>query len=258
MSTPVLHPDLVITPPSAAEATAMDRDGFVILRGLVDSHWLAALAARFDELVASEGERAGLEVHREDGTDRLANLVDKGEVFDALWMHPRLLGLVQFVLRRAFVLSSLNAREPKPGLGHQALHADWNDLTPEEPFQVVNSLWVLDGMDAGNGATRLVPGSHHLRGQISDPHPDQVLALSDPGDVIVFNAHCRHGGTTNVDGRRRRVIHSYFIAAEHGQQCDFAKWVSAATCARLTPAQRSMLRVKLQTVGDSSPPPLTH
>ena len=244
MSTPSPAAQLLITPPSAAEATAIDREGFVILRGLIDTPWRAALAARIEELIAAEGERAGLEVHKEDGTDRLANLVDKGVVFDDLWMHPRLLGLVQHVLRRPFVLSSLNAREPKTGLGHQGLHADWNDLTPDEPFQVVNSMWVLDGMDAGNGCTRLVPGSHQIRGPIPDPHPDEVLALSNPGDVVVFNAHCQHGGTTNVDGRRRRVIHGYFIAAEHSQQCDFAKWVSAATRARLSPAQRAMLRVE--------------
>ena len=244
MSTSSPAAALHITPPSASEATAIDRDGFVVLRGLIDPSWLAALAARLDELIVAEGERAGLEVHKEDGTDRLANLVDKGEVFDALWMHPRMLGLVQHVLQRPFVLSSLNAREPKPGLGHQGLHADWNERTPDEPFQVVNSLWVIDGMDAGNGCTRLVPGSHLMRGSIPDPHPDQVLALTNPGDVLVFNAHCRHGGTTNVDGRRRRVIHGYFIAAEHPQQCDFAKWVSAATRARLSPAQRAMLRVE--------------
>lgn len=242
MSTPCLAHELPITQPSAAQAEAIDRDGYVILRGVIDTTWRAALSARLDALIAAEGDQAGLEVHQEHGTDRLANLVDKGEVFDALWTHPQLLGLVQQVLKRPFVLSSLNAREPKRGLGHQALHADWGDLKPDEPFHVVNSMWVLDGMDAGNGATRLVPGSHRVCGAIPDPHPDQILALTEPGDVVVFNAHCRHGGTTNVDGRRRRVIHGYFIAAEHGQQCDFAKWVSTPTRMRLSPAQRAMLR----------------
>lgn len=242
MSKPTPLSALHVTPPSAAEAAAVDREGFVILRGLIEPAWRLALAARLDQLVAAEGERAGTEVHREDGTDRLANLVDKGEVFDALWTHPRLLGLVGHVLGRPFSLSSLNAREPKPGQGHQGLHADWGELKAGEPFHVANSLWALDGMDADNGATRVVPGSHRSIGGIADPHPDQILALADPGDVVFMNAHTRHGGTVNTSGRRRRVIHGYFTAAEHPQQCDFPKLLSAATRARLTPEQLRLLR----------------
>jgi hypothetical protein len=242
MSHPQYNPELSITVPSAAEAVAIERDGFVVLPGLIDPAWRVALAERLDALSAAEGDRAGLEVHQEAGTSRLANLVDKGAVFDPLWTHPRVLGLVRHVLGRAFSLSSLNAREPKPGEGHQALHADWRDRQPEEPFHVVNSLWALDGMDADNGATRLVPGSHLISGPIPDPHPAQMLATLNPGDVVVLNAHCRHGGTVNRSGRRRRVIHGYFTAAEHPQQCDFPKLVSAETRARLTAAQRALLR----------------
>lgn len=242
MSYPLPIPELPITPPTPAEAEALDRDGYVIIPGLIDPAWRAALAARLDALVAAEGDRAGREVHQEHGTDRLANLVDKGVVFDALWTHPRLLGMVRHVLARPFSLSSLNAREPKPGVGHQKLHADWGDLQPGERFHVVNSLWVLDGMDAGNGATRLVPGSHRVGGAIPDPHPDQIIATVAPGDVLVMNSHCRHGGTINVDGRRRRVIHSYFTAAEHPQQTNFAQLLSVPTRTRLNPAQRALLR----------------
>ncbi len=234
---------LALVTPTTEEAHHIEREGFVVLRGLIDPTWRMALAARIDALVANEGNHAGREVHQEDGTDRLANLVDKGALFDPLWTHPRVLGLVQHVLKRAFSLSSLNAREPKAGQGHQGLHADWGELSPGAPFQVVNSLWVLDDMDPGNGATRLVPGSHLLCGPIADPHPQQVVATLAAGDVLVMNAHCRHGGTCNRDGRRRRVIHSYYTAAENPQQCDFPKLVSAATRARLSWAQQRCLRL---------------
>ena len=229
--------------PTPEEIERIDREGFIVLPGLIDAPWRQALAARIDDLVASEGDRAGGEFHQEDGTDRLANLVDKGVLFDPLWTHPRVLGLVQHVLQRAFSLSSLNAREPKAGQGHQALHADWGEWSLGSPFQVVNSLWVLDDMDSGNGATRLVPGSHLLAGPIADPHPQQVVATLAAGDVLVMNAHCRHGGSNNRDGRRRRVIHSYYTAAENPQQCDFSKLISAATRARLSPAQQRCLRL---------------
>ena len=230
---------LPVAAPTPDEAASVDRDGYVLLRGVIGATWRAELAARLDELVAAEGDRAGLEAHREGGTDRLANLVDKGTVFDGLWTHPRLLGLVHHVLGREFNLSSLNAREPKPGQGHQALHADWGDLKAGERFHVANSLWVLDGMDAGNGATRLVPGSHRTIGGIPDPHPEQILATAEPGDVLFMNAHTRHGGTVNASGRRRRVIHAYFTGAEHPQQTDFPKVVSAETRGPPSPRPRA-------------------
>jgi hypothetical protein len=134
MTTLLTCPAVPITEPTSDEAAAIDHAGYVVLPGLIDPAWRAALAARFDDLMAAEGDRAGMEVHQEAGTNRLANLVDKGEVFDALWTHPRLLGLVRHVLRRPFTLSSLNAREPKPGVGGQGLHADWGPLAPGDPF----------------------------------------------------------------------------------------------------------------------------
>jgi len=242
MTTLLTCPALPILEPTRDESAAIDRDGFVVLPGLIDPGWRAALADRFDAILAAEGDRAGLEVHQEPGTNRLANLVDKGEIFDALWTHPRLLGLVRHVLRRPFTLSSLNAREPKPGIGGQGLHADWALLEVGDPFQVVNSLWVLDAMDAGNGGTRLVPGSHRRSGPIQDPHPEQIVPTLQAGDVLVMNAHCWHGGTVNADGRRRRVMHGYFTAAENPLQCDFPKLLSPATRARLTVEQLALLR----------------
>lgn len=55
---------------------------------------------------AAEGERAGLEVHQEAGTDRLADLGNKDPVFDVCFTDPRLLAGVAPVLGE-FKLSRL-------------------------------------------------------------------------------------------------------------------------------------------------------
>lgn len=242
---PTLLPavDLPITRCPSSDVTALDREGYVIVRGLLPPSLCVALREKFDQLLTAEGERAGLEVHQEEGTDRLANLVEKGEIFDALWTHPRLLGLVAQVIGRPFSLSSLNSREPKVGLGHQALHADWGEHKPDEPFHVANGLWVLDDMTADNGGTRLVPGTHRTSGPIADPHPDEIIPDLATGDLLFINAHCRHGGTINHSGRRRRVMHAYFTGHDQPQQTDFNARVSAATRARLSSAQRALLRI---------------
>ncbi len=148
--------------PDPATTTALDELGYVVLPTRLTRDQLATLRQRYDDLMASEGERAGTEVHQENGTRRLAHLVDKGTCFDAVWSAPLVLGCVAHVMQRPFRLSSLNGREPLPGAGQQALHADWGARVPGDPFHVVNSLWLLDDLTADNGATRAVPGTHLL------------------------------------------------------------------------------------------------
>jgi hypothetical protein len=239
---------LSITPPTASQVRTLDETGFLIIPGHFSPAMAGRLGQRFDELIAAEGDRAGLEVHQEPGTRRLANLVDKGACFDPVWGDPVVLGCVAHVLKRRFHLSSLNAREPLPGSGHQGLHADWGPHQNSEPFHVVNSLWLLDDLTAENGATRAVPGSHLRSGALSDHltdpaahHPDEMIVTAPAGSVVIFNAHCWHGGRLNRSGARRRIIHAYYVAEGHPQQCDFPALVSPATRARLNHDRRDLL-----------------
>lgn len=230
-----------------AEKTALDGDGFVIFPHLFDAAWRQRLVDRLEALWQLEGDRAGREVHQEAGTRRLANLVDKGAVFDGVYQHPRVLAAVYHLLRRPFQLSSLNARDALPGQGWQALHADWGPRDRAKPFAVVNSLWMLDALTPENGATRLVPGSQHLAGSPADyvdpaaPHPGQVLATAPAGSVLVWNAHTWHGGTQNRSSGGRRVLHCYYVAREYPQQTDQSVFLSDATKERLTPLARYLL-----------------
>ncbi|MCY0899189.1 MAG: phytanoyl-CoA dioxygenase family protein [Firmicutes bacterium] len=228
---------------------SLDERGYVIFPGLVDRDWLDALRERFETLVAAEGDAAGSEVHQEAGTRRLANLVDKGEVFDRIYLHPTVLAAVYHVLARPFKLSSLNARDALPGEGAQPLHADWGPREANAPWAVVNSLWMLDDFTVANGATRLIPGSHLKAGTPKDycdpeaPHPDQVLAIAPAGSVLVWNAHCWHGGTQNQTTGPRRALHCYYAAREFPQQTEQRKILSEATKSRLDEAAQYLLDI---------------
>src|SRR5688500_8864550 len=90
------------------EREALDRDGFCNLGTLRSPEQVAAMRDRLDELVAEEGDRAGLEVHQEGGTNRLSDMCNKGAVFDVVWSHPRLVAAVSHVLQGNLKLSSLN------------------------------------------------------------------------------------------------------------------------------------------------------
>ena len=227
----------------------LDRDGYAPLPGVLSAAQLAVIRARLGELLAAEGDRAGLEVHQEEGTDRLADLVNKDPAFEVCFTAPRLLACVAHVLGE-FKLSSLNFRAALPGQGLQALHTEGGPVTDPAAFQVCNSIWLLDDFTADNGATRVVPGSHlsgrspgEVMADRRDSHPGEVLLLAPAGTVVVFNSHLWHGGTLNSSSRPRRALHAYYTRRGNGQQLDQRKYARPETLARLGPAARFILDI---------------
>jgi ectoine hydroxylase-related dioxygenase (phytanoyl-CoA dioxygenase family) len=233
-----------------AERDLLDRDGFLPLPGILAEQQIARFRSRLDELLAQEGDDAGKEVHQEAGTDRLSDLVNKGEIFEICFTHPRVLAAIAHVLRGEFKLSSLNARSALPGQGLQALHADWGQAVAPGEYVVCNSIWLLDDFTASNGATRVVPGSQRNgalpRDVMPDPraaHPQEIMLLAPAGTVVVFNSHTWHGGTLNASDGPRRALHSYFCRRDQQQQLDQRAYIRPETAARLDAAARYILDV---------------
>ena len=99
--------------------------GYVILEDFMSPALLDGLRVRVEELFAIEGQNAGAEFRQEEGTRRLANLVDKGELFREIVAMPRILEQIEAVIGPDFKLSSLNARSANPNSdSDQPLHAD--------------------------------------------------------------------------------------------------------------------------------------
>jgi ectoine hydroxylase-related dioxygenase (phytanoyl-CoA dioxygenase family) len=239
--------DDTLTPEEKAH---LDREGYLPLRGVLTAEQVQAICRRQEELLAEEGDKAGLEVHQEAGTDRLSDLINKGTMYHVVITHPRVLASIAHVLQGDLKLSSLNSRAALPGQGRQGLHADWGRLETPGEYQVCNSVWLLDDFTPDNGATRVVPGKH-LTGktpsdEMSDPsapHPNEVILQGKAGDVVVFNAHLWHGGTLNRTDRPRRAMHGYFTRRHQPQQLDQQKYLRRATWDQLSPAARVVLGV---------------
>ena len=237
---------------SESDKHCLDTFGFLIIPEAIDHDTIQDLRHRCAELLAAEGERGGIEVHTEEGTNRLSNLINKGDVFKIALNHPRVLAGIHHVLGDDVKISSLNARFAKPGSGTQALHTDGgfpDDYTAETYF-VCNSLWALDDISPVNGATRIVPGSHRSRlgpAQVMDnpmdDHPAQKIITATAGDVIVFNSHLWHSGTLNTTSSDRRCMHGYFTRRGCPQQTNQRKWLSAETISELTAWERYLCDV---------------
>ncbi len=227
----------------------LDEAGYVLLEAFMPRDVLEGLRTRVDQLWESEGEAAGSEFKQEPQTRRLANLVDKGAIFERIVAMPEVLELVAHVLGPELKLSSLNARSANPRSDWvQPLHADAGALADERGYWVCNTVWMLDDFTASNGALRVVPGSHRWgrlpQSALADPmapHPDEVLVLASAGSVVVQNAHLWHGGTANRTDRPRRAVHGFYTRRDKPQQQYQKRLLRAETQARLSPELRRLL-----------------
>lgn len=237
----------------------MDKNGYLILGQLLSEKELSEVRNQVNYLLQQEAESAGAELMeskyirhpREEGVNRLADLVNKGSVFDKFYTHPKLLSAVAHILGNDIKLSSLNYRAALAGYGLQKLQVDWHEPVAAGDYKVCNSIWLLDNFSKQNGATRLVPGSH-LKGilpqdDLDDPmaaHPDEIILEAPAGTVVIFNSHTWHGGTVNQTEHPRRAIHSYFCRRDQPQQVDQKKYIKQETLNRISPAARWLLDVR--------------
>lgn len=243
---------------SNQEIEFLDTYGYLNLGQLLSVEQVNEVNDRIEELMQSEGENAGAELAeskyirhpKEEGADRLANLVNKGSVFDVFYTHPKVLSGIEAVLGHEYKLSSLNYRAAKPSQGLQKLHVDWKNTVVNGAYKVCNSIWLLDDFTKHNGSTRIVPKSHKLstlpNELMADPfeeHPDEIRIIAPAGSVFIFNSHVWHGGTTNQTDQVRRSIHSYFCTREQPQQIDQKKYITDETLQRIGEKGREILDV---------------
>ncbi len=231
------------------ERRQLDERGFVVLKNCMGGDLLRELRERIHDIANAEGDRAGSEFRTEAHAHRLANLVDKGEVFRRAILLPRIVEYVRHVLGPQVKLSSLNARSADPhGEVPQPLHVDMSALPDEQGYWVCNTIWMLDDFTIENGATRVIPGSHTWGRRPQDaledplsPHPKEVLVLGRAGGIAVMNAHAWHGGTANRTAAPRLAMHAFYCRRDKPQQQYQKQLLRSDVQDTLSPELRHML-----------------
>ena len=234
---------------SEADKRQLDDKGYLVLANLMGRELLAGLRARVEELFAEEGAAAGSEFKQEPNARRLANLVNKGQIFERAIATPQVLACMEHVMGPEFKLSSLNVRAADPLSDcSQPLHADSGAVKDNRGYWVCNSVWMLDDFTTENGAIRMVPGSHHWgrlpQDALADPvapHPDEELLTGTAGTVVVMNAHMWHGATANRSNAQRRAMHAFYTRWDKPQQQYQKKLLSAEVQAHLSASLRKLL-----------------
>lgn len=219
---------------------AVARDGYTIVEDAIEPDFVEAL---YDDLVRLERE---YEVVPSDNsfegarTVRIYNLLAFGKPYEAIPVHEHVLPVVEGVLDRGCLVSSLSSISIDPGESAQPIHADDQLIPLDKPHvpTVCNSMWALTDFTEANGATRIIPGSH-----LADRSPeygapyDSIPAEMSKGSVLVWHGSLWHGGGANTtDARRVGVAMNYcagWIRQQENQQLGIPREVAAGFSPRL-------------------------
>ena len=188
-------------------ALRLERDGYTVLPDALDRE--LALALRIDverlerELAVEPAENLfeGLR------TRRVYNLLARGKVYERAVEHDRILGLLEGLLGKGFLVSTVSSIAIEPGEAAQPIHADDMLIPLPRPHLPLTSTVMIPLTDftEENGATRVIPGSHRREAvpEMLKPYDDAIPIPMSCGSALIYNGSLWHGGGANRSGARR-------------------------------------------------------
>jgi hypothetical protein len=231
--------------PDDAPAQLQDH-GFVVIPGPRSSDRIEELVDAYDAAIASASAD---DVRVGSTTTRVTDFVNRGPVFDDVYVFPPLLDACARVIGRPSKLSSFHARTVRAQSPAQELHVDVQRDSADWPL--LGFILMIDEFRADNGATRFVPGSHLWMRTPADTmtdlrtsREDEVLACGPAGSLLVFNGSTWHGHAASISSRPRRSLQGAFIPRDGRAAIDWAARMPAETRARLSPLAQQVLSLR--------------
>ena len=193
-------------------ADEIARDGVAIMEGAIEPDFLAEIAAELERL---ETVRPGGDIPPGPFTGfvtrRWFDLLNDGEVWQRVAIHPWVMQVLPKVLGDGFLLSTMGSAVVGDGEAAQMIHTDDSVyLFPRpHPNLVCNTMWALSDFTLDTGATRIVRGSNNFA---DDPDMTgkteyEWTPLEMPAGSVAFVVGTTyHGAGHNVSGSDRVAL----------------------------------------------------
>jgi ectoine hydroxylase len=196
------------------ESAAMERDGFLLIRGALDPATVERM------MVSARREDAGYRSRPDVGLYHVLNLHDlisRDETWLELVDLPTTFAKVWGVLGWHIQLfhTQLIVTPPAPSgapPGAYGWHQDNNrmnldlETTPQPRVSVKVGYFLTDLPDTGMGNLAVVPGSHR-RGRPHDESPEDAIDIvATAGDAVLFDRRLWHAASTNTSDATRVFV----------------------------------------------------
>lgn len=232
-----------------AEKNKLDQNGILLLEKVIDFDTTLQLRERSLELAAEEQKAGkGHTYLQNDTAQRVWNLINKGEIFEKVIQHPKMLAAMEYLLGSDCTLSSFTVNILYPGAPDAGLHIDYplSALpTPRPSFPMVaNSVWFLDDFTLENGATSCIPRSHKRLEALPESgieYADKQQVCGPRGSVLIVNGSIWHGSSENRTNSPRVALLGFFCRSILKPQQDHLKIVSNQVIERATPTLKRLL-----------------
>ncbi|MCW3818297.1 phytanoyl-CoA dioxygenase family protein [Micromonospora sp. DR5-3] len=200
----------------------LERDGAVIVEDFVDAETLAGLRADLGPgLEAAAYSESGYDGQK---TKRLSSLFHRSpRHMTSVVTQPQYLGAARRLLQQpthmwigkvrmevtpSIQISFTQAIRIDPGQGRQPLHRDdamhlWRHPGPPCRLQL---MLAMTDFTAANGATLVIPGSHHWDDERAPAYAETVPAVMPAGSALLWPGGVYHGGGANTTDSSRMSL----------------------------------------------------
>jgi len=208
----------------AAAVAEIEAEGFAVIPDLIPDDFREELIETIDRLMVDLEIPFGANRFLGAHTRRIFNLLGRDPLFAKTPVFAETFPIVEGVLDKECLLSSLTAIEMQPGQAPQPLHSDDGSygFPRPAPTHICVAMWALTDFTEENGGTHVVPGSHRAdRIPRREDKPETIQVEMAAGSVLFYNGSLWHGGGENRSGARRMgIVNNYcagFLRQEESQ-----------------------------------------
>jgi hypothetical protein len=202
---------------SGAALSTLSTQGYLKVESFLTKELLAALTLLFDELMDTNvtDDKAIISTGNRDVVISIDKICSKGNLAAlALLGYPPVMQIARqvcgddfFMIQESAVIK--NQGDNNPVLWHQ-------DMVHGRSGHCITMGIYLDDVDAGDGALRVVPGSHLDNRKICALSQEPFIEVPmKAGDILIHDMMTAHCSEALVKRSCRRVIYFEFLSAAH-------------------------------------------
>lgn len=231
----------------AAQADFFNREGFLILRNVLNRAEVAELESELDRIASNYMTmpkiREGIQLEPKQDAGRktpsfrkIGGITDLSEAFGRLRAHPRILDALHDIMGPVIQLYRDIAMMKPARVGREKPWHQDSSYWPWQPMALVSAMTALDQAGADNGGLQVIPRSHlkevqHYGSELQVNIEGELQARTryvplEPGDTLLFHSLMLHGSEPNRSDRDRRVCivsytapHIKFIGKGEAPEC---------------------------------------